>query len=256
MIIQPDSGGADASAASLEVDGVVVDFQGLRAIEDVSLTLRPGEILGLIGPNGAGKTTLINVLTGFQAVTRGSVRLGGVDIAGWKPHERSRRGLVRTFQSVLPFAGLTALENVEAGGVAIGLIRGEARAEAARILNEMGLAHAANRKAGTLPFGEERRVGIARAIAMRPRFLLMDEPAAGLNDAECRDLQMIVRGICVSLSCGILFIEHRMSMVFELCHRIQVLQLGRTLALGSTDAIRADPKVRKAYLGDDGVPSC
>ncbi|MBK1865708.1 ABC transporter ATP-binding protein [Aestuariivirga sp. YIM B02566] len=255
-MIQPDSGGADASAASLEVDGVVVDFQGLRAIEDVSLTLRPGEILGLIGPNGAGKTTLINVLTGFQAVTQGSVRLGGVDIAGWKPHERSRRGLVRTFQSVLPFAGLTALENVEAGGVAIGLVRGEARAEAVRILSEMGLAHAANRKAGTLPFGEERRVGIARAIAMRPRFLLMDEPAAGLNDAECRDLQTIVRGICVSLSCGVLFIEHRMSMVFELCHRIQVLQLGRTLALGPTDAIRADPKVRKAYLGEDEVSPC
>lgn len=256
MMIQPDSGGTDASAASLEVDGVVVDFQGLRAIEDVSLTLRPGEILGLIGPNGAGKTTLINVLTGFQAVTQGSVRLGGVDIAGWKPHERSRRGLVRTFQSVLPFAGLTALENVEAGGVAIGLVRGEARAEAVRILSEMGLAHAANRKAGTLPFGEERRVGIARAIAMRPRFLLMDEPAAGLNDAECRDLQTIVRGICVSLSCGVLFIEHRMSMVFELCHRIQVLQLGRTLALGPTDAIRADPKVRKAYLGEDEVSPC
>lgn len=253
MNTQPDSAGADASAGNLDVDGVVVDFQGLRAIEDVSLTLRPSEILGLIGPNGAGKTTLINVLTGFQSVTRGSVRLGGIDIAGWKPHERSRRGLVRTFQSVLPFAGLTALENVEAGGVAIGLGRGEARAEATRILGEMGLAHAADRKAGMLPFGEERRVGIARAIAMRPRFLLMDEPAAGLNDAECRDLVTIVRGLCTSLRCGVLFIEHRMSMVFELCQRIQVLQLGRTLALGPTDEIRADARVSKAYLGEDGV---
>lgn len=256
MNTQPDRGTAGASAGSLDVNGVVVDFQGLRAIENVSLTLRPGEILGLIGPNGAGKTTLINVLTGFQAVTRGCVRLDGADIGSWKPHERSRRGLVRTFQSVLPFAGLTVLENVEAGGVAIGLARREARAEAARILGEMGLGHRASRKAGTLPFGEGRRVGIARAIAMRPRFLLMDEPAAGLNDAECRDLQVIVRGICVSLGCGVLFIEHRMSMVFELCHRVQVLQLGRTLAMGSAHEIRVDLRVRKAYLGEDGAPVC
>jgi branched-chain amino acid transport system ATP-binding protein len=250
MTLQPAGDGMDTLVGNLEVDGVTVDFQGLRALEDVTLTLRPGEILGLIGPNGAGKTTLINVFTGFQTVTRGQVRMAGVDIGGWKPHQRSRRGLVRTFQSVLPFAGLTALENVEAGGVAIGLSRSEARREAIRILAEMGLAGKTDRKVGTLPFGEERRVGIARAVAMRPRFLLMDEPAAGLNDAECRDLQQIVRGISEKLNCGILFIEHRMSLVFDLCHRIQVLQLGRTLAIGSTDQIRVDPKVRKAYLGE------
>jgi ABC-type branched-subunit amino acid transport system ATPase component len=256
MTLQLAAHGPDASAKNLEVDGVVVDFQGLRAIEDVTLTLRPGEILGLIGPNGAGKTTLINVFTGFQTVTRGTVRMAGIDIGGWKPHERSRRGLVRTFQSVLPFAGLTALENVEAGGVAIGLSRREARGEATRILAEMGLTRKADRKVGTLPFGQERRVGIARAVAMRPRFLLMDEPAAGLNDAECRDLQQIIRHIGASLNCGILFIEHRMSLVFDLCHRIQVLQLGRTLAIGSTDEIRADPKVRKAYLGEEVAAPC
>lgn len=232
---------------------MVVDFQGLRAIENVSLTLRAGEILGLIGPNGAGKTTLINVLTGFQAPTHGSVHMAGEDIGSWKPHERSRRGLVRTFQSVLPFAGLSALENVEAGGVAIGMSRRDAREQAAAILADMGLAAKADRKAGTLPFGEERRVGIARAIAMKPRFLLMDEPAAGLNDAECRDLQHIIEGILGRLQCGVLFIEHRMSLVFSLCHRIQVLQLGRTLAIGSTDEIRADASVRKAYLGEEGV---
>lgn len=240
-----------ASTAQLEVDDIVVDFQGLRAVEAVSLTLRPREILGLIGPNGAGKTTLINVLTGFQAVTRGSVRLGGIDIAGWKPHERSQRGLVRTFQSVLPFAGLTALENVEAGGVAIGLPRREARDEAVRILTEMGLAQQLDRPAGTLPFGQERRVGIARAVAMRPKFLLMDEPAAGLNDNECAELAQIVRDISHKLDCGILFIEHRMSLVFELCHRIHVLQLGRTLAEGTTAEIRTDPKVRAAYFGEE-----
>ncbi|MBX3568809.1 MAG: ABC transporter ATP-binding protein [Rhizobiaceae bacterium] len=239
--------------SSLDVRAVTVDFQGLRAIDDVSLRLHGGEILGLIGPNGAGKTTLINVLTGFQEPTRGSVHLGGEDIGAWKPHQRSRRGLVRTFQSVLPFAGLSALENVEASGLSIGLSRAEARADAERILMEMGLGDKLHRAAGTLPFGEERRVGIARAIAMRPRFLLMDEPAAGLNDAECRDLKQIVEGISQSLGCGVLFIEHRMSLVFELCRRIQVLQLGRTLAVGTPDEIRADPKVRTAYLGQEAA---
>ncbi len=236
--------------SALEVRDAVVDFQGLRAIEDVSLTLSPGEILGLIGPNGAGKTTLVNVLTGFQTVTRGAVRMNGTDIGNMKPHERSRMGLARTFQSVLPFSGLSALENVEAGGVAAGLSRVAAQVEAHRILDEIGLAGKARRLAGTLPFGEERRVGIARAIAMKPKYLLMDEPAAGLNDAECNDLQEIIRSIARRIACGILLIEHRMSMVFNLCHRIHVLQLGRTLAVGPTAIIRADPLVRKAYLGE------
>lgn len=239
--------------ASLEVRDVVVDFQGLRAIEDVSLTLKAGEILGLIGPNGAGKTTLINVLTGFQTVMKGAVHLNGTDIAKWKPHERSRRGLVRTFQGVLPFGGLSVLENVEAGGVAIGLGRREARGEALKILSDMGLAAKAERCANTLPFGEVRRIGIARAIAMRPRFLLMDEPGAGLNDAECNELHDTIKGITARLGCGILFIEHRMSLVFKLCDRIQVLQLGRTLALGTAREIQNDPKVRKAYLGEEAV---
>lgn len=237
----------------LEVDGVVVDFQGLRALEDVNLVLRPGEILGLIGPNGAGKTSLINVLTGFQAVAKGCVRLDGVDIGDWKPHERSRRGLVRTFQGVLPFGGLSTLENVEAGGVAIGLSRREARGAAFRILQDMGLASKADRQAATLPFGEVRRVGIARAIAMRPRFLLMDEPAAGLNDVECDELHDTVKDIAARLDCGILFVEHRMPLVFRLCDRIHVLQLGRTLATGPTDEIRNDARVRKAYLGEEAA---
>ena len=241
----------DASATGLEVDDIVVDFQGLRALDSVSLTLRPGEILGLIGPNGAGKTTLINVLTGFQTPSRGSVRLNGEDIAKWQPHQRSRRGLVRTFQSVLPFAGMSTLENVEAGGVAIGLPRREARAEAARILTEIGLGEKLERLAGTLPFGQERRVGIARAIAMRPRFLLMDEPAAGLNDTESAELAQIVWSITASLGCGVLFIEHRMSLVFDLCANIVVLQHGRMLASGPTAGIRADKSVRAAYLGEE-----
>ncbi len=242
-----------AATSELIVSDVVVNFQGLRAINRVSLTLARGEVLGLIGPNGAGKTTLVNVLTGFQQVDEGSVHLGGVDIAGWKPHERSRRGLVRTFQSVLPFGGLTALENVEAGAMAQGIDRKAAKIEAREVLAALGLADKAERRVNTLPFGEERRVGIARAIAMKPQFLLMDEPGAGLNDAECEELKTVIQRIKGEINCGVLFIEHRMSLVFGLCDRIQVLQQGGTIAIGTPDQIRNDPKVRAAYLGDEAI---
>jgi branched-chain amino acid transport system ATP-binding protein len=242
-----------ATASELTVSDVVVNFQGLRAINRVSLTLARGEVLGLIGPNGAGKTTLVNVLTGFQEVDEGSVKLGGADMQGWKPHERSRRGLVRTFQSVLPFAGLTALENVEAGAMAQGIDRKAARAEAREVLAALGLADKAERRVDTLPFGEERRVGIARAIAMKPQFLLMDEPGAGLNDAECEELKTVIQRIKGEINCGVLFIEHRMSLVFGLCDRIQVLQQGATIAIGTPEQIRNDPKVRAAYLGDEAI---
>jgi branched-chain amino acid transport system ATP-binding protein len=245
--------GTGAATTDLTVSGVVVNFQGLRAIDNVSLQLKRGEVLGLIGPNGAGKTTLVNVLTGFQAADSGHVRLAGENIADWKPHERSRRGLVRTFQSVLPFGGLTALENVEAGAMATGVSRKEARDSARRVLSSLGLADKAERRVDTLPFGEERRVGIARAIAMKPKFLLMDEPAAGLNDAECDDLMGVVDRIRGDIACGVLLIEHRMSLVFRLCDRIQVLQQGATIAIGTPEEIRADAKVRQAYLGDEAI---
>jgi len=245
----PSPGGEARSG--LEVGEVTVDFQGLRAIDNVSLRLEPGEILGLIGPNGAGKTTLVNVLTGFQEPSRGAVTLDGADIGSWRPHERSRRGLARTFQNVLLFDGLSVVENVESGAIAMGLSRQASRQRAEEVLHWLGLADKAERKAGTLPFGEERRVGIGRAIAMRPKFLLMDEPAAGLNDQECADLERVVARIRSEIGCGILLIEHRMALVFSLCDRIHVLEQGRTIATGVPDAIRADPQVRRAYLGDE-----
>ena len=252
MVLSSPTAG-QSTTSDLRVSGVVVNFQGLRAINNVSLHLRRGEVLGLIGPNGAGKTTLVNVLTGFQAVDSGEVRLSGQDIGRWKPHERSRRGLVRTFQSVLPFGGLTALENVEAGAMATGVSRKAARDAAHQVLASLGLADKAERRVDTLPFGEERRVGIARAIAMKPQFLLMDEPAAGLNDAECDDLMSVIDRIRGDIDCGVLLIEHRMSLVFRLCDRIQVLQQGATIAIGTPDEVRADAKVRQAYLGDEAI---
>jgi ABC-type branched-chain amino acid transport systems, ATPase component len=143
-------------SASLDVDGVTVDFQGLRAIEKVSLSLAPGEILGLIGPNGAGKTTLVNVLTGFQTPTEGRVRLAGADITLWPAFKRSRAGLARTFQSVLLFKGLSVMENIEAGAVAVGLDREAARKRALDIMEWLGLGCRGRAGAGTLPFGSER----------------------------------------------------------------------------------------------------
>jgi branched-chain amino acid transport system ATP-binding protein len=238
-------------SASLDVEGVTVDFQGLRAIEKVSLSLAPGEILGLIGPNGAGKTTLVNVLTGFQTPTEGRVRLAGADITLWPAFKRSRAGLARTFQSVLLFKGLSVMENIEAGAVAVGLDREAARKRALDILEWLGLGAVGSRVAGTLPFGSERRVGIGRAIAMRPAFLLMDEPAAGLNDSECTGLEQVIRRVREEIGCGILLIEHRMPLVFSLCDRIHVLEQGRSIAAGTPAAIRADPRVRQAYLGEE-----
>ncbi len=237
----------------LEVADVTVDFQGLRAIAAVSLSLGGGEILGLIGPNGAGKTTLVNVITGFQEPTAGRVAMAGADMAAWKPFERSRRGLARTFQNVLLFGGLSVIENIEAGAIAMGMERSASRARAWQILDWLDLAGQAHRRADTLPFGDERRVGIGRAIAMQPKFLLMDEPAAGLNDAECSGLVDVIGRIRAELGCGILLIEHRMPIVFALSNRIHVLQQGRTIASGTPDEIRTDPRVRLAYLGDEAM---
>ena len=237
-------------AQGLRVDRVTVDFQGLRAIEDVTLELSPGEILGLIGPNGAGKTTLVNVLTGFQSPSAGSVALHGNEVTSWPAWRRARRGLARTFQGVLLFPKLSVIENVESGALAVGRPRREARRQALETLAWLDLEHLSHQWADTLPFGAERRIGIGRAIATRPEFLLMDEPAAGLNDAECEELALLIRRIRAELGCGIVLIEHRMSLVFALCDRVQVLDQGRTVAVGVPADIQKDPRVRKAYLGE------
>ncbi|HXA36413.1 MAG TPA: ABC transporter ATP-binding protein [Steroidobacteraceae bacterium] len=235
---------------NLRVDRVTVDFHGLRAVNEASLQVARGEILGLIGPNGAGKTTLVNVMSGFQSVSAGTVALDGRDVTHWPSWRRARAGLARTFQNVLLFPQLSVVENVESGALAMGGHRGEARRRAIDTLRRLDLDHLADRDASSLPFGAERRIGIGRAVVMRPSFLLMDEPAAGLNDAECADLATLIRRIRDELGCGIVLIEHRMSLVFELCGRIQVLDQGATLAVGGPQEIRADARVRRAYLGE------
>ena len=238
-----------ASNGQLEAKGVSVRFEGILALDTVDLTLRPGEILGLIGPNGAGKTTLINVITGFQVPDQGRITLDGEDITGLQPFRISRRRLARTFQAVRLFRDLTVLENAELAGVGVGLSRASARERAWEILELLELADLATQRAAELPYGDERRVGIARALTTLPRYLLLDEPAAGMNEKEAAALSQTVRTILQKFSCGIMVIEHNMMLIMELCDRIQVLEHGRAIALGNPAEIARDPAVRRAYLG-------
>jgi branched-chain amino acid transport system ATP-binding protein len=221
----------------------------LQVLRGVELELPPGEALGLIGPNGAGKTTLVNVLSGFQAPDSGSVFLDGVDVAGRSPARLARAGLGRTFQSALPFAGLTVVESVAVGAMGVGVGRRRAVEIAANVLERLGLSGQAQSPAGLQPPGNQRLLGIARALATGPRYLLLDEPAAGLNDEECRELAPILRGAIRDFGCGILLIEHDMNVVMDLCSRVQVLDNGETVAVGSPGEVQADPAVVEAYLG-------
>lgn len=239
----------NARAATLAVEGLTKDFVGLRALDSVSLTLERGEILGLIGPNGSGKTTLINVVTGFLKPTEGWVRVGDVDITGWPPHKIAELGLARTFQTLKLFLGLTVLENVEVAAVSAGLPRRQARQQAYELLESLGATRLADLPAGALPYGQERRVEIARALATNPSFLLLDEPAAGLNEAESDDLLQTLAPIPQQTNCGMMIVDHDMRLIMRLCDRLHVLNYGKTIGEGSPDEVHRNPAVIEAYLG-------
>ena len=239
-----------SQAGSLTAAGVCVRFQGLSALTDVSLTLVRTEILGLIGPNGAGKTTLVNCLTGFQRPTEGKVSLGDDDTAGWSPARVRRSGIARTFQAGRLFKDMTVLENVEAPAVALGLRRAQATDHAMAVLDWMGVAERAQMRAGALAYTDERRVGIARALVLSPAFVLLDEPAAGMSDAECDELIEAVAQIPKTFVCGVLLIEHNMRIIMGVCDRLHVLDGGKTIARGSPEEIQRDAAVIAAYLGD------
>ena len=228
-------------------------FGGVKAVDGVSLTLAQGEILGLIGPNGAGKSTLVNAITGFQKVTSGQVTMGGVDITDWPAFRRARNGLARTFQGMRVFSELTVAENVVAAAVGVGMSPRKAGHWAREVLGRMGLLERADQRAKALPHGEERRLGVARALATRPAFVLLDEPAAGLNDYESKDFVNVLRGILTGFGCGLMVIEHDMDVIMTLCDRIQVLDYGKALRTGSPAEIRNDPAVLAAYLGTEEV---
>ena len=234
---------------SLVAEGVSVRFGGLSAIDGVSFTLEPGEIVGLIGPNGAGKTTLVNVLSGFQKPSAGEVCLEGRRFVGAAPDAFARAGIARTFQAVRLFKGLSVSENLEVSLAANGLSRRQARARAKALLAEFLPGDRGRMPAAALTYGEERKAGIARALALEPRYLLLDEPAAGMAAAEVEDLRTAIARVRAAYGCGILVGEHNMALIFALCDRIHVLGSGRTIAVGAPDDISANAKVREAYLG-------
>ncbi|HUP32374.1 MAG TPA: ABC transporter ATP-binding protein [Gaiellaceae bacterium] len=237
----------------LVTERVRVYFEGVRAVDGVDLTLERGRIMGVIGPNGAGKTTFLNAVSGFERLTAGRVFLAGKDVTGWPPQELVEAGLARTFQDVATFPALTVSENVELGALGAGLSRRRARERAQELLEGMGLDHLARLSASALPHGEERRVGIARAVALAPRFLLLDEPAAGLDTAESAELAETLVRIREDIGCGILLVEHDMRVIFGICEQIQVLDYGKTIALGTPEQIGTNKGVVAAYLGEKGA---
>ena len=235
--------------SQLSADKLSVAFAGLKALSDVDLTITPGQITGLIGPNGAGKTTLVNVLTGFQAPTGGAVTLDGTALTGLKPHQIRRKGIARTFQGGRLFRDLPVIDNLEVTGVGLGQSRASARAEAAAMLDWIGIAALQNRIAGTLPYTDERRVAIGRALIGKPGYILLDEPAAGMSGPEAAELSALIKRIANEMGCGVLLIEHNVGLVLNLCDHIVVLDSGMVIETGPRDAIRGSEKVRHAYMG-------
>ena len=235
--------------SQLGTNKLSVAFAGLKALSEVDLAINPGGITGLIGPNGAGKTTLVNVLTGFQTPSSGAATLDGVALSGLPPHQIRRKGIARTFQGGRLFRDLAVIDNLEVTGVGLGQSRARARAEAADMLEWIGIAPLADRIAGTLPYTDERRVAIGRALIGKPAYILLDEPAAGMSGPEAADLSALIRRIASEMGCGVLLIEHNVGLVLNLCDQIVVLDSGAVIEAGPPEVIRNSERVRHAYMG-------
>ena len=219
----------------------------------MSVELHRHEVVGLIGPNGAGKSTLVNLLSGFDAPSSGTIELDGRDVTRWPAHRRGRTGLARTFQQSRSFRNLSVRENVEIAAIGVGASPKEARRRASTLLDLLGLEGRTDVPASSLPHGDERRLGVARALATEPHYVLMDEPAAGLPEAEVPDFAAVVRAVRDSHEAGVLLIDHNMALIMDVCDRIQVLDQGRMLASGTPAEIRGNLDVAAAYLGESAV---
>jgi branched-chain amino acid transport system ATP-binding protein len=243
----------DRWPGTLRATGVSRSFQGVRALQDVTLELGRHEVVGLIGPNGAGKSTFVNVVSGFDLPDTGTVALGERDVTRWRPDRRGRAGIARTFQHSRSFRNLSVRENVEVAALGVGASTRVARSRADELLGLLRLATVSARPAVTLAHGDERRLGVARALATEPRFVLMDEPAAGLTEAEVPEFAVVVRSVRDDHGAGVLLIDHNMALIMDVCDRLHVLDQGRTLAEGPPAAIRGNLDVVAAYLGESAV---
>ena len=248
----------------LDVRNLGIDFGGLTAVDSFNITIGPTEICGLIGPNGAGKTTIFNLLTSVYQPTRGSILINGIDTKGMTTHKVNKLGIARTFQNIRLFSDMTALDNVKVGMHneikcsflssllhLTGYHKAEKRAneKAMELLDFMGLADIADQKAGSLPYGVQRRLEIVRALASNPSIILLDEPAAGMNPSETTELMHQIRRIRDTFHIAIFLIEHDMNLVMNVCETIAVVNYGRIIAKGTPDEIRKNPAVIEAYLG-------